>query len=138
MDMLETSSLFELSDLLMTKKQKKSEIEAMLEDIKAQIEAIEQAMVMSMLTDEVQNFKRDGVTFYISTRIFASVPEENKDEVFEWFKGHPDYNGMVKEQINANTLSAWVKERLSEEGMPEDLEGKLKIYEKTGIGARRT
>jgi hypothetical protein len=43
---------------------------------------------------------------------------------------------MVKEQINANTLSAWAKERIEEEDMPEEIEARLNIFEKSGIGTR--
>ena len=70
------------------------------------------------------------------TKLFASIPDEFKDVIIRWFKEHEEYSGMVKEQINAKSLSSWVKERQEEEDMPEEVEARLKIYEETSIGIR--
>lgn len=128
------NELFGLSEELVVLKEAKKELDSIVKENNRKIEQVEEKMVALMLEDEVQSFKRDGKTFFISTRLFASIPDENKEEVFNWFKGDPDLAGMVKEQINANTLSSWVKEQ--EDELPEEIKEKLNIYEKTSIGIR--
>lgn len=128
--------LFQLSDNLLRLQGLKKDLERNLRECKDGIESTEAKMVKIMVSEEVQNFKRSDRTFYMKSRLFASILDENKEEVIEWFKGHEEYSGMVKEQINANTLSSWAKERQEEEDMPEEIESRLSIYEKTSIGVR--
>lgn len=128
--------LFELSKKLVQLKGLKEYAENELSNYKREIEETEVKMVELMVNEEVQSFRKDNKTFYIKSRLFASIPDEFKDVVIRWFKEHEEYSGMVKEQINANTLSSWVKERQEEEDMPEEVEARLRIYEKTSIGIR--
>lgn len=135
LDMADVANeLFGLSEELVVLKEAKKELDSIVKENNRKIEQVEEKMVALMLEDEVQSFKRDGKTFFISTRLFASIPEENKEDVFDWFKSDPVLSGMVKEQINANSLSAWVKEQ--DEDLPEEIRERLKIYEKTSIGVR--
>lgn len=128
--------LFKLSERLIYLREYREELKNATENNNETIDEIEAKMVELMVDEEVQNFNKDGKTFYLKSRLFASIPSEHKDDVIDWFKGHEEYSGMVKEQINANTLSAWVKERREEEDMPEEIESKLNVYEKTNIGIR--
>jgi hypothetical protein len=135
LDMADVANeLFGLSEELVVLKEAKKELDSIVKENNRKIEQVEEKMVALMLEDEVQSFKRDGKTFFISTRLFASIPEENKEDVLDWFKSDPVLSGMVKEQINANSLSAWVKEQ--DEDLPEEIRERLKIYEKTSIGVR--
>lgn len=128
--------LFELSERLVELKERKEALKIDTKRNNEEIDEIEAKMVELMVNEEVQSFRKDGVTFYIKSRLFASIPNEFKDVVIRWFKEHEEYSSMVKEQINANTLSAWAKERLEEEDMPEEIEVRLNIYEKSSIGTR--
>ena len=128
--------LFRLSEKLVGLKERKDVLKRDTEKNNEEIEKTEARMVELMVNEEIQNFRKDGVTFYIKSRLFASIPDEFKDVVIRWFKEHEEYSGMVKEQINANTLSAWAKERIEEDDMPEEIGARLNIFEKSGIGTR--
>lgn len=128
--------LFELSERLVELKERKEALKIDTKRNNEEIDEIEAKMVELMVNEEVQNFRKDETTFYIKTRLFASIPEEHRDDVINWFKESWEYSGMVKEQINANTLSAWAKERIEEGDMPEEIEAKLNIFEKSSIGIR--
>lgn len=128
--------LFKLSEKLVGLKERKDVLKRDTEKNNEQIKDTEARMVELMLNEEVQNFRKNDRTFYIKTELFASIPDEFKDVIIRWFKEHEEYSGMVKEQINAKSLSSWVKERQEEEDMPEEVEARLKIYEETSIGIR--
>ena len=128
--------LFDLSEKLLQLRNDKEAIERDLRGCKKEIETVTKQMVDMMVQEEVQSFNKDGYTFYLKSRLFASILDEEKEDVFNWFKSQEELAGMVKEQINANTLSAWVKERIEEDDLPEEIESKLNIYEKTDIGVR--
>jgi hypothetical protein len=128
--------LFKLSEKLVGLKERKDVLKRDTEKNNEQIKDTEARMVELMLNEEVQNFRKNDRTFYIKTKLFASIPDEFKDVIIRWFKEHEEYSGMVKEQINAKSLSSWVKERQEEEDMPEEVEARLKIYEETSIGIR--
>ena len=46
---------------------------------------------------------------------------------------------MITETINANNLSAFVKEQIAENGdaLPEWLDGLVSVFEKTSVGVRK-
>ena len=49
------------------------------------------------------------------------------------------YGDMITETINANNLSAFVKEQIAENGdaLPEWLDGLVSVFEKTTVGVRK-
>ena len=135
--------LFDLAtDLVNFKAQKKDAEDA----VKAANESIKETgakMLELMVEDEIQSFKMGGKTFFMNIRLFASIPDENKAAVIEWFKNNEDYSGLVKEAINANSLSAWVKERKEEEeqgilSVDEQviINERLKVHEEVSVGVR--
>jgi N-acetyl-anhydromuramyl-L-alanine amidase AmpD len=131
-------SVFDLANRLVDLKATKKAQEDDLDYTKEQITKIEELIVDLMVQDEIQNFNMDGRTFYLSNRLHASIPADEKENVIRLFKEHPFYSGLVKESIDSKTLSAWVKERREEGDMPKEIEEKLSIYEKTVVGVRKS
>ena len=89
------NELFGLSEELVVLKEAKKELDSITKENNRKIEQVEEDDCANA-GRRSQSFKRDGKTFFISTRLFASIPDENKEEVFNWFKGDPDLAGMVK------------------------------------------
>lgn len=133
-----TNTLFNLAGDLIAYKELRRAHEATVDEYKKKIANTENQMIELMVQDEIQNFKMNGQTFYLGNKLFASIPEENQEVVIALFKQHEHFSGLVKETINAKTLAAWVKERREEGDMPEAIEEKLNIYEKTTIGVRKS
>jgi hypothetical protein len=90
-----------------------------------------------MLEEEMQNFTRNGLIFYLSTKIYASAVADRKEELFAWLKEN-GYGDLVYETVNANSLAAFIREQLEEvEELPEELAKLVNVYEKTTVGMRK-
>lgn len=131
-------SLLELADELKKYKTKLKEIEEEERKVKKIIEDIESQMVNAMVEEEVQNFSMGGTLFYLNTKSYSSPVPERKQELFKALKDQ-GYGDLVYETVNSNSLSAFVREQMEENGdeLPEWLQGLVNIYDKTSIGMRK-
>ena len=61
-----------------------------------------------------------------------------KDELFAALRSE-GFGDLIYETVNANSLSAFVKEQISENGdaLPEWLTGLVNVFEKTTVGVRK-
>lgn len=132
------SALFDLSDRLKDLKDKKKEIEASLKNINDMIFETESALSELMTLSETQNFTRSGTMFSLTTSTKASAVAGKKDELYSLLK-NSGYGELVIETVNPSSLSAFVKEQISEndELLPEWLDGFVNVFEKTSISIRR-
>ena len=129
--------IFVLADELAELKDRKKALDDELKAVNSRIAEVEEQLANKMVEEEIQSFQRSGKTFYVTTKVFASAVPERKAELFAWLKEH-GFGDMVTETVNANTLSAWVREQLEEsETLPEDLEELVNVYEKTTVGIRK-
>lgn len=129
--------MFTLADELAELKDRKKVLDDELKAINTRIAEVEEELANKMLTEEIQSFQRSGKTFYVTTKVFASAVPERKAKLFAWLKEN-GFGDMVTETVNANTLSAWVREQLEEsESLPEGLEELVNVYEKTTVGIRK-
>lgn len=73
------------------------------------------------------SFTAAGGKIHLETKVYASYDKEQQDEVFEWLRTHglPD---IIKESVNASTLSSVVRER-RDEGLPDI--PNVKVFEET-------
>ena len=141
-----SETIFELGDKLKELRNTKKEKEEEVKGINAEIDTIEAQMVQAMLQEEMQNFNRGGTMFYMQTKVMASAIPESKPQLFEALKEN-GFADVVQETVNAQTLSSLVKEQIEEinetddEGrpvLPEWLSGLINVYEKQGIGMRKS
>lgn len=131
--------MFELADLLKGLKDQKAELEDALKAVNAEIEKTEQKLVEEMISEELQNFTRNGQIYYLTRKVYASTVPERKPELFSWLRkeGHGD---MIQETVNANTLAAFVRESLDnseEDELPADLAPLVNITRKQAVGLRK-
>jgi len=87
---------------------------------------------------ETQNFTRNGTMFCLTNTTRASATAGRKDELYEALRS-AGYGDLVYETVNANSLSAFVKEQTTENGdaLPEWLAGLVTVFEKTTVGVRK-
>jgi len=83
-------------------------------------------------------FTRSGRTFYLSTKLFASILPDRKSECYDWLKDN-GYGSLVIEMVMAQTLAAFVKELRGDDdtALPEGLEDLLRVYEESKLNIRK-
>ena len=76
--------------------------------------------------------------FCLTTATRASAMAERKDELFDALRAE-GFGGLIYETVNANSLSAFVKEQMSEndDNLPNWLTGLVNVFEKTTVGVRK-
>lgn len=136
---MQTQNMYELAERLKQLREKKKAVEQQLKDIHAEIAQTEYQLSMQMAETETQNFTRAGTTFALTTKIRASAMAGRKEELYAALKEN-GYGDLVYETVNANSLSAFVKEQISEnqDHVPDWLNGLVHVYEQTAVSVRKS
>lgn len=129
----------QLADTLQELRDAKEHLEASLKETNALIEDIEQDLVQAMLTAELDSFKRNGHTYSLKVDTFASAKAECKDQLFQALREN-NAGDLVQEQVNANSLRAFVKELKAnnDDNIPDWIADYINVYEKTKIAVRKS
>lgn len=135
---MDTETMFDLADRLRELREAKQRAEQELKDLNARIDEVDFALSERMAESETQNFTRAGMTFYLTSKTRASAAAEKKADLFSALRSE-GYGEMVTETVNANSLSAFVKEQIAENGdaLPSWLEGLVNVFEQTTVGVRK-
>lgn len=77
--------------------------------------------------------------FSLTTKTRASAVAGHKDELYSALKEN-GFGDLVYETVNANSLSVFVKEQISENQgtVPEWLSGLVNVYEQTSVSVRKS
>lgn len=135
---MDNTQIFELADQLKAAKEQKKELDAQVKELGAEIDRLDLALSDAMADAECERFSRNGSTFYLNTRLYASPVAGKKEELFAALKEN-GYGSIVTETVNANTLSSFVKEQMAEndEEVPAWLAEKISTFEKVSVGIRK-
>ena len=130
--------MFELADKLKELKEAKKEADQRVKDLNAQIDEVDYQLSEVMAQTETQSFSRAGTMYYLSTATRASATAGKKDELYLVLR-QGGFGDLIYETINANSLSAFVKEQISEndDALPTWLDGLVNVYEKTSVNLRK-
>lgn len=133
-----SEKLFELADRLKALRDAKKETEQSLKDVNDELEEVDAALAQLMTDTETQNFTRSGTMFCLTNTTRASATADRKDDLLEALRDE-GHGGLIYETVNANSLSAFVKEQISENNdvLPNWLEGLVNVFEKTTVGVRK-
>lgn len=131
--------MYELAEQLKQLREEKKEAEQRVKDINAEIDKREYALVQLMAETETQNFTHAGTMFSLTTKTRASAVAGRKDELYSALKEN-GFGDLVYETVNANSLSAFVKEQISEnkDTVPDWLNGLVNVYEQTSVSVRKS
>lgn len=121
--------LADLGKALEEEKAEKARLEKQLRDCKARIEQTEQQLIEQLTMAGLDSFTANNHKFTPTTTIYASCPEEDRPALFAVLREQGS-GDLVKETINGNTLSAWVRDRL-EHGVP--IPPQIKTHPKTVV-----
>jgi vacuolar-type H+-ATPase subunit I/STV1 len=135
---LSSERMFELADRLKELREAKQRAEQEVKNLNAQIDEVDYELSELMAETETQNFTRGGIMFCLTTTTRASAAAGKKDELYSLLKRN-GYGDLVYETVNANSLSAFVKEQMAENNdlLPDWLSGLVNVYEKTSVGVRK-
>ena len=136
--MPDTAMLFELADQLKDLCDAKKDLEQQLKAINAELEAKDTALATAMAESETQNFTRSGTMFCLTNTTRASAAAERKEELYDALRSG-GFGDLIYETVNANSLSAFVKEQMLENmnTLPDWLDGLVNLYEKATVGVRK-
>lgn len=129
--------LFATADTLADLRDQKKKADDALKEINELIAQTEEQLVEQMVAEEMQNFTRNGRQFVLTSRTYANAKAGMMPAICDWMKGH-ELGDMVKESVHPQTLQAWAKEIIEENGeLPEGINELLNVYEKSGISIRK-
>ena len=135
---MENNQIFEMADRLKALQDEKKEFDARVKALGAEIDELDMQLSDAMAEAELDRFSRNGNTFYLKSRLFASPAAGRKDEMMEALKDN-GYGSLVTETVNANTLASFIKEQreITGEDIPAWLDGTVSAFEKVSVGVRR-
>ena len=135
---MESNELFALADELRALKEAKKYAEQELKEITEEMDRVDAILAQRMADTETQNFTRNGTMFCLTSTTRASAAAGRKDELFAALR-EAGYDDLIHETVNANSLSAFVKEQSMENGdtLPQWLDGLVIVFEKTTVGVRK-
>ena len=130
--------MFELADRLKALRDKKKDAEQRVKELNVALDETDAALAQLMTDTETQNFTRSGTMFCLTNTTRASAAADRKDELFDALRTE-GFGGLIYETVNANSLSAFVREQISENDdvLPDWLEGLVSVFEKTTVGVRK-
>lgn len=128
-----------LVDDLQDLRNKKEQLEEELKTLNAMLEEVESTLVDAMVTAELESLKRNGRTYSLRVETFASAKPETKEELYQALRNN-DAGDLVQEQVNAQSLRAFVKElKSNNEGeIPTWIADFINVYEKSKIAIRKS
>ena len=135
---MESNDLFALADELRELRETKKRLEDELKTVGLEIDRVDTSLAQRMADAETQNFTRNGTMFCLTSTTRASATAGRKDELFAALR-EAGFGDLVYETVNANSLSAFVKEQTAENGdaLPAWLAGLVNVFEKTTVGVRK-
>ena len=104
------NEIFEMADKLKAARDRKDGLKEQLKAAEAEVDGLDLALSDKMAEQEVERFSRNGSTFYLNSRLYASPAAGRKDDLMRTLKDN-GYGSLVVETVNANTLASFVKEQ---------------------------
>ena len=134
---MNSNEMFKLAEKLKALKDEKADLETRLKEVNATIDSVDFELATMMMDSETQNFTVAGTMFCLTNKVRASAVADRKEELYETLRNE-GYGDLVYETVNANSLSAFVKEQMEEhDDVPEWLNGLVNVFEKTTVGVRK-
>ena len=136
---MDNTQIFAMADRLKALQEEKKSLEANVKALGAEIVDLDNQLSDAMAEAELDRFSRGGCTFYLKSRLFASLAAGRKEEMMQALKDH-GFGTLVVETVNVNTLASFLKEQRAAtgEGIPAWLEGIVNTYDKVSVGIRKS
>lgn len=110
-------------------------LEDEIQQLKEERRQIEETLLEELAEAGVDQIKADGRTLYTRSEIWASAQDIGA------LRAYPDTAPLIKETVNGQTLSAWVRElERTDEGdpvVPQELQDAIKVSKVYKIATRK-
>ena len=118
-------------------KQDIKELDAQIKGMKQDAQAMNAALAEAMEDLGLESFAMDDATFFLRSTLRASVPVEDRAAFYAALRERA-YGYLIQETIPANTLTAFVKEQIVDNGgaLPPWMEGLVSVYTAAEVAAR--
>ncbi len=104
--------------------QEKADIKLRLKNIETRLGELDESLTKQFLEDGIQSTRIDGRTVYLHRDLFASAKDGDKESVVTALKAC-NLGQYVKEDYNANSLKAYVREMVREAEEQARIEGRV-------------
>lgn len=113
------------------------DLEAQAKDLRGELKTLGDALAAKMEDMGVENFALDDATFFLRATLRANVPADAREDFYAALRQR-EMGYLIKETIPANTLTAFVKEQLVDNGgvLPPWMEGMVSVYSAPEVAAR--
>lgn len=132
--------IFDLAEKLKAAKEQKKALEAAVEEVTKTIADLDLELSDAMAEAELVHFNRNGTTFYLTSRLYASPKSGQKNNLHKTLKDH-GYGDLVVESVNQQTLSSFCKEQIElsgeQEKLPDWLDAVVSTFDKVTVGVRK-
>jgi hypothetical protein len=133
---VQQNPIVELANRLVAIRDEKDALAERGKELNKLEEETERQLFELMISEDLEKFTYAGRTFRPEVKTYASIKAEWKEEAFAWLKEN-GFGDLVKEQVNAQSLTSLYKE-LDESGeLPEEFAQLLNVYQKQRIAVRR-
>lgn len=115
---------------------RRRELEAQLKEIKEERSKLEAEVLDQFAEAGIDNIKVGGRTVYLRKDTYCSPVDGDKERSAIYLKN----NGLgmfVSESFNSLTVSAWVRERIAEDNLPDDFKDYFKVSDTFKIMTRK-
>jgi hypothetical protein len=104
--------------------QEKADIKLRLKNIESRLGELDESLTRQFIEDGIQSTRIDGRTVYLHRDLFASAKDGDKEAVVVALKAC-NLGQYVKEDYNANSLKAYVREMVREAEEQARIEGRV-------------
>lgn len=133
---MDENKRFDLAEFLKELRDRKSELEAEVKGINAEIESVAGELIADLIENESTGFNHKGFNYSLVVKEYPAAEPERKDELYAVMK-EKGFEDLFT--INTNTLSATVRDlKENNDGqIPQWLDGLIKVAEKATIQIRK-
>ena len=133
---MDENKRFDLAEFLKELRDRKSELEAEVKGINAEIESVASELIADLIENESTGFNHKGFNYSLVVKEYPAAEPERKDELYAVMK-EKGFEDLFT--INTNTLSATVRDlKENNDGqIPQWLDGLIKVAEKATIQIRK-
>ena len=96
------TEIFEMADRLKALQEEKKDLEAQTKALTVEIANLDEQLSDAMTEADLDRFSRNGSTFYLKSRLFASPASGRKDEMMKALKENGYGSVMVRFTTNAD------------------------------------
>ena len=135
---MKNNQILDLADRLKAAKDLKKDLEARAEAVGTEIQQLDKELSMAMAEEELDKFTRNGYTFYLTSRLYASPTSGQREALFTALRKN-GYGSLVTETVNANTLASFCKEQraANSDELPDWLKAVVTTFDKVTVGVRK-